>query len=121
MLSSRLPTGTVRRDDTEGRTYPREKRDRPPSEGDGPGHPPAAGGGVSVDGLRAENEALRRQNARLRTRLDTEREDRQAVIDRYEGVVADVEDQSPTPRRRQQTPSGPVASLLERLRGLLSR
>ncbi|SDL88647.1 hypothetical protein SAMN04487949_0062 [Halogranum gelatinilyticum] len=120
MLSSRLPTGTVRRDDTEGRTYPREKRDRPPSDVDRTAHPPTAGGGVNADGLRAENEALRRQNERLRTRLDTEREDRQAVIDRYEGVVADVEDQS-TPRRRQDTPSGPVASLLGRLRGLLSR
>lgn len=121
MLSSRLPTGTVSRDDSERRTYPRELRDRPPSDAGRPGRPPAASDRDTVAVLRNENEALRRQNARLRTQLDSEREGRQDVIDRYEYVVADVEQSAPTQRRRQHSSSGPVASLLGRLRELLTR
>lgn len=123
MLSSRLPTGTISRDRTTTRTYPRDVRDRPPSEGAGSHQSePSETWGNRLDALRDENEALREQNARLRSQLDTTREHHQDIIDRYEYVVAGVEnDSEPARTRRQQVPRGWIASLLSRLGRLVSR
>ena len=122
MSSRRLPTGTVS-------PPSREERVRPRSDGSATD---GSSGAVGADELARENQRLRRENRRLRERLDAERTERQAVIDRYEGLVDDTDAPgrsrtsartSSTPSRRtRRSPDGAGASLasaLDRLARLL--
>ena len=59
----------------------RPRSDGPATEG--------SSGAAGADELARENRRLRRENRRLRERLDAERTERQAIIDRYEGLVDD--------------------------------
>ena len=119
MSSRRLPTGTVS-------PPSREERVRPRSDGSATDGSSGAAGAAE---LARENQRLRRENRRLRERLDAERTERQAVIDRYEGLVDDPDapgessaGASSSPSRRTRHTGGTGASLtsaFDRLAGLL--
>ena len=75
------------------------------------------------DELARENRRLARENRRLRERLDAERNERQAIIDRYEGLVDDSGDSPPSesasgtepPRRATADAEPSLPSPLDRL------
>ncbi|KTG19997.1 hypothetical protein [Haloferax profundi] len=90
MSLSSLPTGTIG-GGSGSRTYP--------SDETGTGHSRAAPASSTrpadspptqdVASLRRENEALRRANTRLKEQLDATHENRHAVIDHYERLLAE--------------------------------
>lgn len=87
---------------------------RPRSDG-----PATDGSSVAAgaDELARENQRLRRKNRRLRERLDAERAERQAVIDRYEGLAddADASGRSTASASRTRAGGASPASALARL------
>ena len=76
-------------------------------------------GAAGADELARENRRLRNENRRLRERLDAERSERQAVIDRYEGLVdesdAGASGSGPSRRRATVSPGASRPSVLDRL------
>ena len=84
---------------------------RPRSDGSATEGSSGAGG---VDELARENKRLRRENSHLRERLDAERAERQAIIDRYEGLVDDP-DAPGRSRASSQRAGGAGASLASAL------
>ncbi|KAB1192943.1 hypothetical protein GJR96_05575 [Haloferax sp. MBLA0076] len=90
MSLSSLPTGTIG-GGSGSRTYPSDETGTghsgagPPSSTRPADSPPTQ----DVASLRRENEALRRANTRLKEQLDTTHENRHAVIDHYERLLAE--------------------------------
>lgn len=118
MAPRRLPTGTVSQSSRGERARPRSDE-----SATGESSPDAA----TADELARENRRLARENRRLRERLEAERNERQAVIDRYEGLVDDCDAPRPSesgsgPRRSRPAgagASGSLSSVLDRLARVL--
>jgi len=96
MWSSTLPTGTIRTERRAGRTFPRSDSYPRPAD-------PTTSAGCSqaalhaeIKRLRAENQQLEAHIESLRSQVERHQADTQAVVDRYERVIAELEQAAAT-------------------------
>lgn len=127
MWSSTLPTGTVRNEGRSRRTFPRrsasrsESRPRQPRATDPAADRSQAALQEEVDRLRAETQQaeaeiqrLEAEVDRLRSQLADRQQSRQAMIDRYEATIAELEAAAATAPTREHTAD--KGRLLDRLK-----
>jgi len=102
MWSSTLPTGTISDEKRAGRTFPRsthESTNNQPRHAKSTASPTGRSQGVSrteIERLRDENRQLRSQIKSLRSQGQCHQADKQAIVDRYEQVIAELEQAAAT-------------------------
>lgn len=133
MWSSTLPTRTVRNEGRSSRTFPQQSIPQP---GSSPSHPPQEPDPtISRDHhsraeLRAEADRLKRDNQQaeaeiqrlesqvdlLRTQLADRNQSQQAIVDRYEQVISELESAAATaPPKANADRSADGRGLIDRL------
>ena len=96
MWSSDLPTGTIQTERRAGRTFPRsdsQPRRAEPKTGAGRSR---AAPHAEIERLRAENRQLESQVDSLRSKVERHQADTQAIVDRYEQVITELEQTAAT-------------------------